>query len=372
MEEVNGTKIPKMPTINYPPLFVESDLLFGQASWEREPGETKILGLRISRKNLFFAEWYLTNLASVMFVVGSFLFNPENDRETLRWAAILFIVGSAFFLVSTGIIFIRNNCNTFEDMGTSLNCILYMLANSLFVIGSVFFLPKLEDNESFLISGLCFFIVGSLLFFCAPFYSVYRLYVSEVEIPREYFVAEVTVACFFCAGNAMFIVGSVFFLPAVNLNNPALQLFIFGSFAFLLATFILTIKQGLEEFYVILSPGEWSRWLSNAESVRTKGHGTIKSRATGHSQGESTIDKAEKDSVQLSVVSSPAPRWKEASLTTPATESPLFNDGSEHVEGLATDPEIGEDEEENDVSEESETFMSRESSRQSSPIESLT
>ena len=352
-EDIGGAQ--PIPQINYPPLFVERDHLEEGNALETK---TDIFGLKVSKKSLFFIEWYLSNLAGVMFIVGSFLFNPKYNRETLRWAAVLFIVGSSFFMISAGIIFIRNNCQTFQDEAMSYNCILYILANSLFVIGSVFFLPKLDDEERFLIAGLFFFTVGSMLFFCAPFYSVYRLLQSEVRVAREYVFAEIAVALLFAAGNAMFIIGSILFMPARfhsdDFDYPALQLFIIGSFCFFIATFLLTIKQGVEELVIVLRPnGSWfgnltSRVKTKDEDERSEDEeANWRDRGSSSSSKGSGISEVEVVKASLSVATSPAPTWKESSSpattsTSTATESPLHDEDAEDDSMRAFVPSSGD------------------------------
>jgi hypothetical protein len=239
-----------VPQINYPPLFNEAD----HEMDNQNSGDTVIFGTAYTKKQLLIAEWYLSNLAGTMFVVGSFLFNPLYNEVCLRWAAILFIVGSAMFTASAVLIFLRNDCASFKDMSLSLNCIMYIIANSFFVVGSFFFLPTLEKNDDLLITGLYCFVVGSTIFFAGPCYSVYRLFNSKVLAETKYVTAEVTVSALYIVGNVMFIVGSVLFLPyhfkhSTYFNFAALLLFIVGSFCFFIATFTLTIKQGMEELW---------------------------------------------------------------------------------------------------------------------------
>ena len=104
--EVDGMGGPEIYEvhINYPPLFNEAD--FGgdgrSVSGERAAalGMVDFLGMTISKKSLFFAEWYLTNTGGIFFVVASFLFDRRYDRPTRRWAAILFIFGSTSRLIA--------------------------------------------------------------------------------------------------------------------------------------------------------------------------------------------------------------------------------------------------------------------------------
>ena len=102
--EVDGMGGPESyeVNINYPPLFNEAD--FGgdgrPVSGDRAAlGMVDFLGMTISKKSLFFAEWYLTNTGGIFFVIASFLFDRRYDRPTHRWAAILFIFGSTSLLI---------------------------------------------------------------------------------------------------------------------------------------------------------------------------------------------------------------------------------------------------------------------------------
>lgn len=322
-----GGILENVPQINYPPLFVESDHLEENALEK----DTVIYGVRVAKKTLFFMEWYLSNIAGVLFIVGSFLFNPIYSRDTLRWAAILFIIGSFLFMVSAFIIFIRNNCHTFEDKSMTYNCLLYICANGLFLVGSVFFLPSVEEDRELLITGLFFFVVGSGVFFTAPFYSVYRLLSSNVGVKKEYVFAEIAVACLFIAGNAMFLIGSILFLPykfnSDDFNYAALQLFIVGSFCFFLATFVLTIKQGVEEIGLVFC--YTSTWFRRAIFRKKKGARAVpaadeEAAWTDRGSGSSEIE------VDDRTVSTPSATWKlkesmAAPPSTTATESPLFS-----------------------------------------------
>ena len=248
-----GDDEPDSPHVNYPPLFNEADFDDWDSSTKRTTSATTtIWGWKFSHKSFFLIEWALSNTAALMFVIGSFLFNPTYSENAMRWAAILFITGSLLFTITSSIVFMRNDCASFKDPALSFNALLYIAANSLFVIGSVFFLPTLEEKNANLLAGLFFFVFGSTAFFLAPFYDIYRILKSTKKISRGFLAAEISVSLMYMVGNACFIIGSILFMPfhfqtGHDFNHTALVLFIFGSFAFMFATLVLSIRQAAEE-----------------------------------------------------------------------------------------------------------------------------
>ena len=133
------------------------------SSWTEE-----FMGVAFKKKYLFFAEWCLTNLGSIIFLVASYMFNPKYSTLIHIWAAILFIVGSIFYTAASTIVFIRNGCASWKDPGLSINSVIYIVSNILFIIGSFFFLPSIEEHEPMLVTGLLIFVVASTFFFCCP------------------------------------------------------------------------------------------------------------------------------------------------------------------------------------------------------------
>ena len=142
--------------------------------------------------------------------------------------------------------FIRNDCANWTDKALSYNATMYIVANCLFVVGSFFFLPSVEDENPFLITGLMTFVVGCTIFLLAPMYDIYRTLTSTMNVSREYVAAEVSVSLMFMLGNVLFIIGCIIYLPSLDMDDEGLFMFILGSFFFLFATFVLSVKQAFQ------------------------------------------------------------------------------------------------------------------------------
>ena len=116
-------------------------------------------------------EWFVSNAASLMFLIGSFYFWPSLTREDHLIAALLFIIGSCLFTMASTSLSIRLNAFSMEDTGLFLNCVTYIIANILFIVGSFMFIPDYENDE---ILGVWLFLIGSIMFLIAPAYDFYR------------------------------------------------------------------------------------------------------------------------------------------------------------------------------------------------------
>ena len=107
----------------------------------------------------------------------------------------------------------------------------YELGGVMFVIGSVCFFPALS---SYLALGDGLFIAGSVLYLLVTGHELlevhkyWRLHDTATFANRIEFVA----AWSYVLGSVMFVVGSVFFLPAVDMIAPGAWLFIVGSALF--------------------------------------------------------------------------------------------------------------------------------------------
>jgi hypothetical protein len=235
--------------INYPPLFNAEDFEVNRrpSSGEKASlGTVACMGMKLNKDKLLFAEWYLTNLGGIAFVVASFLFDRKYKTPVHLWAAILFIMGSTFYTAASSIVFIRNDCASWKDPGLSMNALMYLVSNSLFIIGSFFFIPSVEAENALLVTGLWIFIIACTIFLAAPAYDTYRTLTSSVEISNQYIIAELSVTSMFMLGNTCFIIGCVVYLPSIGMEDLGLFLFILGSFLFLFATFILSITQAVK------------------------------------------------------------------------------------------------------------------------------
>lgn len=144
---------------------------------------------KINRKIMNQIEWICSVVGGVMFVWGSYLFLPTLGPSTKAAAAIMFITGSTLFEVASIALYYRLDANLWKDFGMSCNCCLYIFANFLFIIGSVFFYPNLPYPCE--LTGIWIFIIGSLIFLVAPLYDIYRAYCfylaqkEETHVMRE-------------------------------------------------------------------------------------------------------------------------------------------------------------------------------------------
>jgi hypothetical protein len=107
----------------------------------------------------------------------------------------------------------------------AFNTLVYEVGGLMFVMGSVFFLPGLEEYIS----------VGSWLFFAASIlYIVVSAYdcVEMFYHPSDTVFIDVGAAASYLIGAIVFLVGSVLFLPTVGKYNAGAMCFIGGSLLF--------------------------------------------------------------------------------------------------------------------------------------------
>ena len=162
-------------------------------------------------------EVIMTNVGAVMFVVGSWCFFPDVEKATA--GAHLFISGSLAFLIASCVLFIRHQAGTWKNPILSTTAASYIVANFLFVVGSIFFEPLVirEDLDRKVDEGVALFIIGSVIFFFAPFLDLYRTYYSEtLSLPAR--IEHMTLAICYILGSILFLIGSVsyFFRPTLT------------------------------------------------------------------------------------------------------------------------------------------------------------
>ena len=176
------------------------------------------------------------NIGGVCFVVGSFVFYPQ--YENLEAGAALFTLGSLLFLVGSAANFAKNDAASFKDVALSVNAILYIAANSMFVVGSALFFPQLIELAPFVeTTGISLFIIGSVVFILAPLFDMYRTWLlrRHLQISTLSYSIELTIAALYIGGSVLFVVGSVYFIPSL-FQVFAVTMFVVGSSLFLLAT----------------------------------------------------------------------------------------------------------------------------------------
>ena len=190
------------------------------------------------------------NVGSLMFVVGSVYFYPSyagdcgifNNCDNV--GAILFIAGSALFLVASLILFVLSGGSTFQDMALTYNGLLYVFANTLFLIGSILFVPSLTSVIT-VIPGITLFIVGSVIFVLAPLYNIYRAIDLRAKrlITQKHMKITIGMALFYIIGSLAFVIGSVYFLPSLY-QNFSVTFFVWGSVCFQCSSLLVPIKYG--------------------------------------------------------------------------------------------------------------------------------
>ena len=200
---------------------------------------------RISFQDLHKLEWLMANTGSFCFLIGSYYFLPA-ESNFVDAGAILFVTGSVTFTVASAILFIRNKCHTMVDMPLTYNGLLYIGANILFIAGCVCFMPRYADqDDATLDAGIALFTMGSLIFTFAPIWNISRtLQLSKLKkIHPTSFYTEMCIGFAYIIGSALFVVGSILFLPTYYAQSAdqAVGCFIVGSAFFLLATIITSI-----------------------------------------------------------------------------------------------------------------------------------
>ena len=145
--------------------------------------------------------------------------------------------------------FFRNNGHTFQDVPLSYNGSLYIIANIIFIVGCVCFMPMYdENNEDTLKGGIALFTIGSIIFLVAPMWNIYRTieFKRHQKINELSYRTEISVGIAYILGSALFVVGSILFLPqyydnGIQTEEAAVGCFIWGSACFLLATIITSL-----------------------------------------------------------------------------------------------------------------------------------
>ena len=148
--------------------------------------------------------------------------------------------------------------------------ILYIIGGALLIIGSVFFLPTLFDP--FPLVGTYCFIVASILYFYVSFYDVVEVawarkqekallhQVSDVDkggwlkralnAQQQRHMQELFASTSYATGAALFILGSVLFMPNVGKALAGGWCFVIGSALFLVGAFynVLLIWDSPDKF----------------------------------------------------------------------------------------------------------------------------
>lgn len=214
-------------------------------------------------------------LGGSAFLIGSACYMPRADHPAK--GAYLFIMGATGFLLSD-LVDCRESIydcyveqkskrrqfrnykkkNIFELIWSdedTLGACLMALGSTFYFVGCVLFVPSLNH----VVLGDLLFIIGSIVIDFAEGWKIYRLGSSQYSVvtgelervPFEWkivFAGNLTLfyadLCNFF-GVLIFLVGSIFFLPHIDITNPhtderrAASLFIIGSFLFVVCGFFM-------------------------------------------------------------------------------------------------------------------------------------
>ena len=246
--------------VSYPPLVPSSSSLATAEQGNLEENYLQIGGYRISHAYLLKVEWVMANTGSLCFLIGSYYFLP-GESNFVDSAAILFVTGSVTFTIASVILFLRNRGHTCVDMPLTYNGLLYIGANILFIVGCVCFMPQYADEDvATLDTGITLFTLGSLVFTFAPIWNILRtIELREQKLLHiSSFYTELCIGGAYIIGSALFVVGSILFLPTYYSQNAeeAVGCFISGSAFFLLATIITSIVSLFRKLTRLLMTGD--------------------------------------------------------------------------------------------------------------------
>lgn len=201
------------------------------------------------------------NAGSICFVIGSILFYPSY-LLTHKYRA----TGTTFFIIGSGCYLL---CCTFTLAATLemehpsdellANAILFVFANTLFVAGSILFLPYFRNYLSL---GIYLFIVGSCIFIAAPAYNMNRalhLKKSGIITDAEY-ERERRLSWLYVVGSTLFVGGSIVYFPFsdnVDSMNVGATAFLVGSLIFLVATATAPLEKAMPHIQRALRPSMW-------------------------------------------------------------------------------------------------------------------
>lgn len=107
----------------------------------------------------------------------------------------------------------------------------YELGGATFVVGSIFFFPALSAH---LAVGDWLFFAGSLLYLLVTGHDLLEVFKYWRQHHTDTFADTIEYLCAtsYVAGSALFVVGSLCFLPSVNAVAPGAWCFIIGSLLF--------------------------------------------------------------------------------------------------------------------------------------------
>ncbi|KAL9189469.1 hypothetical protein ACHAXT_009144 [Thalassiosira profunda] len=112
------------------------------------------------------------------------------------------------------------------------NAWVYLLGGLAFIVGSVFFLPSLENLEA---AGCWLFTIASIFWLVVSLHDFAELGYFHGRHPPK---IDVAAALSYISGSALFIAGSALFLPTVGEYDGGAVCFIVGSLLFVIGAMI--------------------------------------------------------------------------------------------------------------------------------------
>eukprot|EP01023_Acetabularia_acetabulum_P007985 TRINITY_DN13484_c0_g1_i1.p2 TRINITY_DN13484_c0_g1~~TRINITY_DN13484_c0_g1_i1.p2 ORF type:complete len:249 (+),score=36.98 TRINITY_DN13484_c0_g1_i1:1639-2385(+) len=122
------------------------------------------------------------------------------------------------------------------------NAILYLIGGVAFIVGSVFFLPGFDD-----VFGLYLFVWGSVLYGIVTLHDLFETigHLSTRKKQEENVIAlvfELVASLVYTVGTALFVVGSILFLPRFDAIPAGAWCFIIGSGCFLVGACLNVVQ----------------------------------------------------------------------------------------------------------------------------------
>jgi len=196
-------------------------------------------------------------IAGIIFVVGSYFFLPQYSKNiTLFLAAcILYVIGGVIFLLISLWTLVEALLHHRSFTMEVFENILYAIGSWLFLAGTILYWPKkarydyIEDLKDLSFGqyfnyfspefeGTLLFALGSVLFAFAAFTNALNHRRFEEEMSQML----TAVTTIHMAGDMLFIIGSVAFLPDLGCNHKMLAIgawsFIIGSMFFVIGALI--------------------------------------------------------------------------------------------------------------------------------------
>ena len=123
----------------------------------------------------------------------------------------------------------------------TINAFLYKLGGIVFIVGSVFFFPKLEAYKNL---GCWTFFAGSLLYLVVTLHDLaeVRVHWKKTTEHDRRATLEYIAACSYVLGTILFTVGSIFFLSQVGWFTLGAWSFVIGSLLFVLGACINVLQ----------------------------------------------------------------------------------------------------------------------------------